>query len=83
MIECLFDQPELVRLLQSLGYEEYVFDETGLWRGKSRGAVNQIVMTERRARQVRLAPHGGRTRSPAYNAAPRLIPTELKTPPAD
>jgi len=80
MIECLFDQPELVSLLQSLGYDEYVFDETGLSRGKSRGAVNQIVMTERRARQVRLAPDGGRAPNLAHHTAQRLMQTDLKTP---
>jgi FkbM family methyltransferase len=56
MIECLHDHPDLVALLRSLGYDEYVFDELGFRRGKSTVAINQLVMTERRARQVILSP---------------------------
>ncbi|HXK17295.1 MAG TPA: FkbM family methyltransferase, partial [Polyangiaceae bacterium] len=57
MIECLHDQPELAALLASMGYEEYIFNDTGFMKGKSHGALNQIVMTPRRAGQVQLAPN--------------------------
>lgn len=68
MIECLDPQSELAALLNSIGYEEYVFDETGFIRGKSSGAVNQILMTPRRAAEVKLStrhcavPHEDSTR---------------------
>jgi FkbM family methyltransferase len=55
MIERLQDQPELAALLSSLGYEEYVFDDTGFQRGSASYAVNQLVMTERRSREVQLS----------------------------
>jgi FkbM family methyltransferase len=57
MIECLYDQPELAGLLASMGYEEYVFDDAGFIKGKSSGAINQIVMTPRRAAEVQMSPN--------------------------
>jgi FkbM family methyltransferase len=57
MVECLYDHPELIALLRSIGYEEYVFDQQGFRRGRStNGAINQIVMTQRRARDVIFSP---------------------------
>jgi FkbM family methyltransferase len=56
MIECLHDQPELSQLLSSLGYEEYLFDESGFYRGRSSGSINQLLMTERRVSEVILSP---------------------------
>jgi FkbM family methyltransferase len=53
MIECVHDQPELSRLLTSLGYDEYLFDQYGFFPGRSSGSLNQILMTRRRARDVR------------------------------
>lgn len=59
MVECLHDHRELMELLSSIGYQEYVFDALGFRRGRSTGgAINQIVMTERRAKQMICSPRG-------------------------
>jgi FkbM family methyltransferase len=55
MIECLHDHREMADLLASLGYEEYIFDETGFVKGKSNGGLNQIVMTPRRTAVVQMS----------------------------
>ena len=55
MIEGLRDQPALVDMLKSIGYEEYYFDETGFSRSVPFDAINQIVMTARRAQQVTMS----------------------------
>ena len=55
MIERHHDQPELSQLLSSLGYEEYMFDETGFYRGRSSSTVNQLLLTRRRASEVVLS----------------------------
>lgn len=52
MIECVHDHPGLMGLLRSLGYDEYVFDDHGFCRGSSTTAINQLLMTARRASQV-------------------------------
>jgi FkbM family methyltransferase len=56
MVEGLHHQPELSQLLSSLGYEEYVFDEAGFYHGRSSGAINQLLLTRRRAGEVILSP---------------------------
>jgi len=52
MIEGFHMNQDLVRLVQSLGYEEYLFDETGFYRSSTKNEINSFLMTERRASSV-------------------------------
>jgi FkbM family methyltransferase len=53
MLEGFHGNQELTQLMENLGYEEYVFDETGFYRGRSITAVNTLLMTPHRAERVR------------------------------
>jgi FkbM family methyltransferase len=55
MVEGFHGNDDLSTLAASLGYEEYVFDRTGLFRGSSKIAVNSMLMTRRRAATVVLS----------------------------
>ena len=50
MIEDLY--PSLVHLLHELGYEQYLFDETGFYRCDSLQVINTLLMTTDRAGTV-------------------------------
>lgn len=53
MVERVYDHTELMSILDTLGYEEYLFDEHGFYPGSAPHALNQILMTPRRAAEVR------------------------------
>lgn len=55
MIEDLSHRPKLLALLESLGYQQYLFDDTGFYRADAASAVNFLLMTDRRAATVVLS----------------------------
>lgn len=55
MIEDLGHRPKLLALLESLGYQQYLFDDTGFYRADATSAVNFLLMTDRRAATVVLS----------------------------
>ncbi len=55
MIEDLSHRPKLFALLESLGYQQYLFDDTGFYRADAGSAVNFLLMTDRRAATVVLS----------------------------
>lgn len=77
MIECVYDHPDLLEMLSEFGYSEYLFNEHGFFRGRSGVAVNQIMMTPRRAREVYLADEGRRAPAPAR--IPARVLARLRT----
>jgi FkbM family methyltransferase len=52
MLEGYHGNLDLLQLVTQLGYEEYVFDETGFYRSTSTTAVNTLLMTPKRAATV-------------------------------
>jgi FkbM family methyltransferase len=48
MLEGIHGNADLTRLIDELGYEEYVFDDTGFYSGTAPGAVNALLMTRSR-----------------------------------
>jgi FkbM family methyltransferase len=52
MIEDFFGNESLVRLVQGMGYEQYLFDDTGFYRAETGKLLNTILMTPHRARLV-------------------------------
>jgi FkbM family methyltransferase len=64
MLEAFHGNGDLVRLVGELGYEEYLFDETGFYRANSRNVLNSILMTPQRARTVRLSERNAQIRRP-------------------
>lgn len=56
MLEGFHGNQQLADFCASLGYEEYVFDDVGFYRGTDLGAVNTLLMTPRRWATVRQSP---------------------------
>jgi FkbM family methyltransferase len=55
MVEGFHWNEHLAELAADLGYEEYVFDDSGFHRGTALRAVNTLLMTRRRAATVHLS----------------------------
>jgi hypothetical protein len=55
MLEGFHGNEPLERLIAELGYREYVYNESGFYRGVSATAVNTLLLTPRRAESVRQA----------------------------
>jgi FkbM family methyltransferase len=60
MIEAFHGNPELDAMLRPLGYEPYLFDETGFYKSSLvTNAVNTFLMTPARARTVQMSRRSG------------------------
>ena len=56
MVEAFHGNPEVGGLVQALGYDAYLFDDTGFYKSNQvTEAVNTFLMTPARARTVRLS----------------------------
>lgn len=51
---------ELEHLVEGLGYEQYLFDDSGFYRARSNEVLNTILMTPRRAETVTRSTRNGK-----------------------
>jgi FkbM family methyltransferase len=61
MIEDFASNEKLVRLVKGMGYEQYLFDNTGFYRAETGSVLNTILMTPHRASLVTVSKRKGAT----------------------
>jgi FkbM family methyltransferase len=71
MIEDFFGNEKLVRLVQGMGYEQYLFDDTGFYRAETREDLNTILMTPHRARLVTISKQRAQAGEATYSLSGR------------